>query len=45
MQRAKSLEKTLMLEKIKKKVAENESMRWLQGITNSMDMNQSKFGM
>ena len=39
MQRANSLEKTLMLEKIEsKRKREQQKMRWLDGITDSMDM-------
>ena len=38
MQRTDSLEKTLMLGKI-----EGERTRWLDGISNSMDINVSKF--
>ena len=38
MQRTNSLEKTLMLGKI-----EGERTRWLDGISNSMDINLSKF--
>ena len=38
MQRTDSLEKTLMLGKI-----EGERTRWLDGISNSMDMNLSRF--
>ena len=36
MQRADSLEKTLMLWKIEERRSERQSMRWLDGITNSM---------
>ena len=43
MQRANSLEKTLMLEKIKGKRGRRwQRMRWLDGIIDSMDMNLSK---
>ena len=42
-QRANSLEKTLMLEKIEgKRWKEQQRMKWLDSITNSMDMNLSK---
>jgi len=44
MQRADSLEKTLMLGKIDdKRRREQQRMGWLGSITNSMDMNLSKF--
>ena len=43
MQRAGSLEKTLMLEKIEgKRKRGPQRMRWLDSITDSMDMNLSK---
>ena len=43
MRRANSLEKTLMLGKIKdKRISGQHGIRWLDGITESMDMNSSK---
>ena len=44
MQRADSLEKTLMLGKIEgKRRKGHQRMRWLDSITDSMDVNLSKF--
>ena len=42
MQRADSLEKILMLGKIEDKRKGQQRMRWLDGITDSMDMNLSR---
>ena len=43
MGRADSLEKSLMLEKIEgKRIRRRQRMGWLDGITDSMDMNLSK---
>ena len=42
MQRNDSLKKTLMLGKIEDRKRGQQRMRWLDSITNSMDMNFSK---
>ena len=43
-QTADSLEKSLMLGKIELRRREHQKMRWLDGITDAMDVNLANFG-
>ena len=43
MQKANSLEKTLILGKVEGRRRRRQRMRWLNGIIDSMDMSLSKF--
>ena len=42
MRRTDSLEKTVMLGKIENSIREQQRMRWLDGITKSMDISSNK---
>ena len=44
MQTDGSLEKSLMLGKIELRRREHQKMRWLDGITDAMDVNLANFG-
>ena len=44
MQKANSLDKTLILGKIESKRSEKQRMKWLDSITDSMEMNLNKLG-